>query len=71
MFTGVYLSTGGGAAPAGEGGGVWGMPAPGSWGCLLRGVWSGGCLVETPPTATTAGGTHPTGMHSCFKCEKI
>ena len=29
----------------------------------------GGCLVETPPpprTATAAGGTHPTGMHSCL-----
>ena len=25
----------------------------------------GGGLVETPPTATAAGGTHPTGMHSC------
>ena len=30
------------------------------------GASSGGCLVETPPgTATAAGGTHPTGMHSC------
>ena len=36
------------------------------------GVCSGGyllwgeCLVETPRgTATAAGGTHPTGMHSC------
>ena len=42
-------------------------------GCLLpvgvpgpRGVWSRGCLVETPRTATAAGGTHPTGMHSCL-----
>ena len=25
----------------------------------------GGCLVETPPTDTAAGGTHPTGMHPC------
>ena len=25
-----------------------------------------GCLVETPRTATAAGGTHPTGMHSCI-----
>ena len=31
-------------------------------GCM---VW--GCLVETPPTATAVGGTHPTGMHSCFQ----
>ena len=34
------------------------------------------CPGQTPPTdtpppesATAAGGTHPTGMHSCFKCE--
>ena len=34
---------------------------------LLQGVpGPGGCLVEmTPRTATAAGGTHPTGMHSC------
>ena len=25
-----------------------------------------GCLVETPRTATAAGGTHPTGIHSWF-----
>ena len=50
----------------------------GSGGCLLRGgwVWSGGsgpggvCLVPggaggDPRMATAAGGTHPTGMHSC------
>ena len=30
------------------------------------GVCSGGCLVETSPEDTAAGGTHPTGMHSCF-----
>ena len=43
-----------------------GGSAPG--GCLVQGdAWSGrGCLVETPWTATAAGGTHPTGMHSCF-----
>ena len=37
-------------------------------GCLvLGGSGPGGCLVETPPrTATAAGGTHPTGMHSCW-----
>ena len=35
---------------------VGGVPGPG-----------GGCLVKPPPgTATAAGGTHPTGMHSCF-----
>ena len=33
---------------------------------LLRGGSGlGGCLVETPRTATAAGGTHPTGMYSC------
>ena len=35
-----------------------------------RGAWSQGGLCETPPpptgTATAAGGTHPSGMHSCF-----
>ena len=40
------------------------MPAPrggsGQGGWVRR-------LVETPPrTATAAGGTHPTGMHSCL-----
>ena len=41
-------------------GGSWGGSAPGgvpAWGC-----------GETPPTATAAGGTHPTGMHSCKIC---
>ena len=47
----VILFTGGGVVP-GPGGVVLGP---------------GGCLVENPPrTATAAGGTHPTGMHSCF-----
>ena len=39
--------------------------------CLSTGLGvpvSGGCLVQTPPTATAAGGKHPTGMHSCLKC---
>ena len=50
------------------------MSAPG--GCLLQGVCSqgvsapGGCAPGggsggDPPTDTAAGGTHPTGMHSC------
>ena len=50
--------------PGGGYGGVrgwWGCMAPG--GCMVPG-W--GCPVETPPTATAAGGTHPTGMHSCL-----
>ena len=31
-----------------------------------RGAWSGVPGGDPPPTATAAGGTHPTGMHSCF-----
>ena len=43
-------------------GGAWsgGVPGPGGRSA------PGGYLVETPGTATAAGGTHPTGMHSCF-----
>ena len=71
MFTGVCLSTGGGAwsrGLPGPGGGV-----PGLGDTWLGGVWSGGCLLqggclmETPQTATAAGGTHPTAMHSCHE----
>ena len=48
-----------------QGGLVWGGLVPG--GCLVPGVSGpGGVLLETPQTATTAGGTHPTGMHSCI-----
>ena len=52
-----------GSAPGGPGlGGTWsGRSAPG-------GAWSGGglCAWWRPPgMATAAGGTHPTGMHSC------
>ena len=58
-----------------------GMPGPGG-SDPRRGSWSGGLLpggeclvrgsaprgVDHPSlTATAAGGTHPTGMHSCFK----
>ena len=32
----------------------------------LVGGCSGGCLMETPGMATAEGGTHPTGMHSCY-----
>ena len=42
------------------------MPAPGGGllqgGCLLQ----GGALWRPPGTATAAGLTHPTGMHSCL-----
>ena len=37
---------------------LWGVPAPG--GSAPRGVW------RPPMKATAAGGTHPTGMHSCI-----
>ena len=54
---------GGGSAP---GGGL----VPGGRGCLVlgRGAWSWGRGVPggDPPTATAAGGTHPTGMHSIY-----
>ena len=39
---------------------TWGSPDP-----HLGGV-SQHALRQTPPTATAAGGTHPTGMHSCL-----
>ena len=62
-------------------GGAWSGEVPASGGvpglggsCPRGGAWSrgrgepapGGCLVETPQTATAAGGKHPTGMHSCL-----
>ena len=53
----VILFTGGGGVGAWSRGGVHG---PGGV-CMVRGgAWS------PPETATAAGGTHPTGMHSCF-----
>ena len=57
-------------------GGVPGPGGEGAWsqrrvcsrgGAWSRGVCSGGVPGEDPPeTATATGGTHPTGMHSCF-----
>ena len=48
-------------------GGVWSQGS-GPGGCLVPGgVWSRGMPGGDPPgTATAAGGTHPTGMHSCL-----
>ena len=57
-----------------------GVPGPGGvllpgnvlWGgCLVGGLVSQHAMRQTPPgeTATAAGGTHPTGMHSCCLCE--
>ena len=59
MFPGVCLSTGGfwsgGCLVPG------GVPGPG-------GAWSWGVPGGDPPgTATAAGSTHSTGMHSCIK----
>ena len=45
------------------------VPGPGG----LHGPGGGWCLVlggpggDPPKTATAAGGTHPTGMHSCLR----
>ena len=50
---------------------------PGARGCLVPGgAWSGGWVPgpggvgvpggDPPGMATAAGGTHPTGMHSCY-----
>ena len=47
--------------------GVPGLVGLGPGGCLMGVPGPGGCMVETPTrTATAAGGTHPTGMYSCF-----
>ena len=62
IFSQAFVKNSVGGVPApGLGGGV---PAPG--GLVLGGACSGGCLVEIPRTVTAAGGTHPTGMHSCL-----
>ena len=72
LHVSVILSTGEGVwSRKGSGpGGVW------SRGGLLQGVCSGGggvgipaCTEADPPgeMATAAYGSHPTGMHSCFK----
>ena len=46
-----------------------GVPGPGGGGSAPRGglLWGGSAPGEGggPGTATTAGCTHPTGMHSC------
>ena len=70
VFTCVCLSAGGGVSAPGEMSagspglhlGVGGLQAH-TWG----GVSQDALRQPTPPTATAAGGTHPTGMHSCFR----
>ena len=63
----MILFTWGGGLPGPGGAWSWGVPGPG-------GAWSRGCMVPggawwrppAPEMATAAGGTHPTGMHSCL-----
>ena len=58
----MCLSMGGCLVPGGSGpGGVAALGGCLLWGGLVQGV-PGGDLCQT---ATAAGGTHPTGMHSC------
>ena len=70
VFTGVCLSTGGGMHGRK---GVWRGGAYVAWGAYVAGghAWQGACVVAggvcmAGETATAAGGTHPTGIHSCF-----
>ena len=58
LFTGGCLVPGGGCL-------LRGLPGPGGLCCPVPGACSAGGGVETPVMATAAGGTHPTGMHSC------
>ena len=41
-------------------------PLGGMGACMAGGVCGGGACM-TGETATAADGTHPTGMHSCFR----
>ena len=64
---------GGSPGPHPGGGGEWGAPGP-HLGGVSRPTPGGGAIpacteIDPPPprlTATAVGGTHPTGMHSCF-----
>ena len=63
-FTGVCDFIHGGGVP-GPGGAWSGGSVPGA--CLVWGVCSkGGAWWRPPGRATATGGTHPTGMHSCW-----
>ena len=48
----------------GRGGGVGGM-----WACVAGGMVEGGVHGGEP--ATEVGDMHPTGMHSCYRCEYL
>ena len=53
---------GGGGCAWSRRGGAWSRGV-----CMvLGGAWSRGLETPPPPTATAAGGTHPTGVRSCF-----
>ena len=48
-------------------GGAWSQRGVCSWGVCSQGVSApGGTWWRPPGMATAAGGTHPTGMHSCL-----
>ena len=68
IFTGICDSVHGGAGTCSRGvcsrESAPGVYAPGGRCLLPGGAWRG-----PPGTATAAGGTHPTGMHSCFLCQ--
>ena len=76
------MAKGGESCMANEGmhgrGHVWQGGMHGGWVCMAGGAcmagrhaWQGVCVVGgscvAGETATEADGTHPTGMHSCFK----
>ena len=66
LHVSVILFTGrGGAIPACIAGGIPACLA--ARGCLLGGGVACGDPSPRKQTATVADGTHPTGMHSCFK----
>ena len=66
LWGGVPAPGGGGSDPGGGGGGS--APEGGAWSWGGGGgAGPGGVLGgDTPGTATAAGGTYPTGMHSCY-----
>ena len=49
-----------------EGSGQGGVSRSTPRGMSARGVFLIACWDTLPPTTTAAGGTHPTGMHSCL-----
>ena len=72
VFTGVCLSTRGSLSSGvtvQRGLFLWGLHPGGSLsrGSLLEGL----CQGDPPSVRLRAGGTHPTGMHSCYKCHSL